>query len=116
MTNDYLKSRDEFVLTMGRELPSDWNLIRQRGWCASMLRLAQTRQSLAIAECNVELSKAQRTRIDNTTRDIESLCVTAGKGYGCKVGGDPRGCVVKLTVPSGYVNDFGREGICVPTK
>lgn len=28
--------------------------------------------------------------------------------------GDPRGCVLKLKVPSGKTNDFGREGICVP--
>ena len=28
--------------------------------------------------------------------------------------GDPRGCVVKLKVPSGYTNDMGREGVCVP--
>jgi hypothetical protein len=28
--------------------------------------------------------------------------------------GDPRGCVVKLRVPSGKTNDWGREGICVP--
>ena len=116
MNNDYLKSRDEFVLTMGRELPDDWNLIRQRKWCAAMMKLATIRQTLAVAECNYELSKSQRTRISNTTQAIEKLCVEAGPGYGCKVGGDPRGCVVKLTVPSGYVNDFGQEGICVPAK
>lgn len=28
--------------------------------------------------------------------------------------GDPRGCVLKLKVPSGTTNDWGREGICVP--
>jgi hypothetical protein len=28
--------------------------------------------------------------------------------------GDPRGAVVKLRVPSGYTNDMGREGVCVP--
>lgn len=116
MSSEYLKNRDEFVLTMGRELPDAWNLIRQREWCAVMLKLAQTQQTLAVAECNYELSKGQRTRIGSTTQAIEALCVEAGTGYGCKVGGDPRGCVVKLIVPSGYVNDFGREGICVPTK
>jgi len=28
--------------------------------------------------------------------------------------GDPRGAVVKLKVPSGKTNDWGREGVCVP--
>jgi hypothetical protein len=31
-----------------------------------------------------------------------------------KFGGDPRGCVLKLQVPSGATNDWGREGVCVP--
>lgn len=30
------------------------------------------------------------------------------------IGGDPRGCVLKITVPSKSTNDWGREGICVP--
>lgn len=30
--------------------------------------------------------------------------------------GDPRGACVKLKVPSGRTNDWGQEGICVPTK
>ena len=28
--------------------------------------------------------------------------------------GDPRGAVLKLQVPSGRTNDWGREGVCVP--
>ena len=28
--------------------------------------------------------------------------------------GDPRGAVVKLKVPSGFTNDWGRVGVCVP--
>lgn len=31
-------------------------------------------------------------------------------------GGDPRGCVLKLKVPSGKTNDWGHEGICVPAR
>lgn len=36
-------------------------------------------------------------------------------GVGVVFQGDPRGCTVKLTLPSGYTNDISREGICVPT-
>ena len=28
--------------------------------------------------------------------------------------GDPRGCTVKLKMPSGATNDFGHTGVCVP--
>ena len=28
--------------------------------------------------------------------------------------GDPRGAVLKLKVPSGRTNDWGRDGVCVP--
>lgn len=28
--------------------------------------------------------------------------------------GDPRGAVLKVKVPSGVTNDWGREGVCVP--
>lgn len=30
--------------------------------------------------------------------------------------GDPRGCVLKVRVPSGRTNDSGREGICIPVR
>ena len=35
-------------------------------------------------------------------------------GFGVLTQGDPRGAVLKITVPSGRTNDWGREGICVP--
>jgi hypothetical protein len=60
---------------------------------------------------------------------IEKACaaVNAGIGCNCEAGskpctfiphfnGDPRGAVVKLSVPSGRTDDWGREGICVPTR
>ena len=36
---------------------------------------------------------------------------------GCKplFSGDPRGCTVKLILPDGFANDWGQEGLCVPT-
>lgn len=30
--------------------------------------------------------------------------------------GDPRGCCVKLRVPSGRTDDMEREGMCIPTR
>jgi hypothetical protein len=44
----------------------------------------------------------------------EKLCTSIG----CKMvtQGDPRGNTLKIQVPDGYTNDWGREGICVPTS
>jgi hypothetical protein len=30
--------------------------------------------------------------------------------------GDPRGNTIKIRVSDGYTNDWGREGICIPTS
>ena len=40
--------------------------------------------------------------------------IASGLGFGVIFDGDPRGCTVKLTVPSGYTNDWGKAGLCVP--
>ncbi len=46
---------------------------------------------------------------------IRAIVADMGPGFGVVFQGDPRGCTVKVTVPSGRTNDWGREGICVPT-
>jgi len=51
--------------------------------------------------------KAERIR----ERINAELDVYDCKGY---FQGDPHGCCVKIVVPDGYTNDWGREGICVP--
>jgi hypothetical protein len=45
---------------------------------------------------------------------VAELCAQ----FACKpvFGGDPRGATLKIQVPDGYSNDFGGEGICVPTS
>lgn len=37
-------------------------------------------------------------------------------GFTPVFGGDPRGCVLKIAVPSGKTDDWGREGLCVPVR
>lgn len=46
---------------------------------------------------------------------IRAIVGELGAGFGVLFQGDPRGSTVKITVPSGYTNDWGREGICVPS-
>jgi hypothetical protein len=45
---------------------------------------------------------------------VEKLCELIG----CKpiFQGDPRGNTLKIQVPDGYTNDWGNEGLCVPTS
>jgi hypothetical protein len=48
-------------------------------------------------------------------RRIRQIVAELGQGFGVTFGGDPRGATVKIQVPSGRTNDWGKEGICVPT-
>lgn len=64
----------------------------------------ETRTHGTVPRVNVQEAKIQER--------VEKLCAT----YGLKpiFQGDPRGAVLKLKVPSGRTNDWGRTGICVP--
>jgi hypothetical protein len=56
------------------------------------------------------------TRIARREQSIRSTVERICAPYGIKPDfqGDPRGAVVKLKVPSGRTNDWGRVGVCVP--
>jgi len=49
-------------------------------------------------------------------RRVTMLLNETAMSVGCSVkfSGDPRGCTVKLVLPSGNTNDWGKEGWCVP--
>lgn len=57
-------------------------------------------------------------RIEKRETQIEKrltvLAAQLGTGFAVVFQGDPRGVTVKLTLPSGKTNDFGREAFCVP--
>jgi len=125
----YQKDRDEFLEIIVKEgMPVTT--------ARKLLRYAATLDRLAVALCNGDYP------CDNGERKTK-LCPRCGLGYApnsfrygvcpdCRtaelvrtvlpagftpiIGGDPRGCVLKLQVPSGKTNDWGREGICVPTR
>lgn len=63
-------------------------------------------------ERNAELAELAELETPNLRALIEALIVPAGGGV--VFGGDPRGCTVKITVPSGKTDDWGEDGICVP--
>ena len=61
-----------------------------------------------------EASKRDEAKEERIKVKVSALCKT----FGCKpvFQGDPRGNTLKVQVPDGYTNDWGREGICVPTS
>jgi len=120
------KSRNEFIhlfmkhaTLTGSQTEGDLHRAAVR-----LLRYGATLGRLAEEQCNgyqdwkgnwderaTQRSEAKEERI---RAKAEKLCAQ----FGCHIvtQGDPRGNVLKIQVPSGYTNDWGREGIGVPTS
>lgn len=85
--------------------------------CASLLRQAASYDREMVKLCNGEIQYSSDGELPAFTRNlgkrIEKLAERVG-AVSVKLGGDPRGCVVKLVWPNGETNDFGKEGWCVP--
>ena len=81
-------------------------------------------QRIAVRECNGHQTYDGKWDEKAAQKDqrIELRLQTELTGlvsqYGIKPDyqGDPHGAVVKLQVPSGFYNDWGKGGICVPTR
>jgi hypothetical protein len=80
-----------------------------------LMRWAKTHLHFAEAACNRGLQPRPDARLRSADR-LEQRIIDACLPYGMTavMGGDPRGCTVKLKVPSGKTDDFGATGICVP--
>lgn len=135
----YQKDREEFISIMRTEGMEEHT-------ARVLMRHGSTLQRLAEAECNGDdwrddrgprhklstldrafcgeeepkrLAKHWPNVTCSTCRSLRLEQIVAEKlpkGFGVKTQGDPRGAVLKITVPSGKTNDWGREGICVPTR
>ena len=121
------KERHEFIAMLYEHSPHEWQasdppmFIQKQA--ELLMRYGATLQRLAEELCNgyrdaqgnwdarhAELAEKKQER-------IEGKAAKVAQSIGGKVvtGGDPRGCVLKIIFPDGYTNDWGREGICVPT-
>jgi len=129
MTNT--KAKLEFVWAMARNTRAT---VRQ---CEALMRYAATLQRLAEDDCNIatddEGLAARESKRRQMRGRIRAVCDDIGKQHtdlcyrrnecACPAehvpipvfSGDPRGAVLKIRVPSGYTNDWGKEGICVPS-
>lgn len=96
----------ELALLLGRETKANVSDAMK------MLRNAKRWNSLVTEECNRELTaKEHATKL--RVRDALRIQARDIGATGVILSGDPRGCVVKLTVKSKASNDFGGEGICI---
>ncbi len=77
-----------------------------------LIYFAGQHHKLAEDACN---GPDDTTQQDAVCTAIERLARMVGAS-GVILGGDPRGCTVKLTFKDGHTNDFGKEGYCVPTS
>lgn len=85
-----------------------------------LIRLARRHHRLAELCCGdgsinqAQKAKAAEVEIEKVRERLEHVIQYFGKGWGVRCSGDPRGCTVKLVMPSGRTNDWGKEGYCVP--
>jgi hypothetical protein len=98
--------RGRFVEVMSREgVPESVSL--------RVLRAAAIHVRLAVIACNRGMTRAEERKDERTEERIVEML----KPYGIEpqFQGDPRGCTVKLKLPSGRSNDWGGERVyCVP--
>ena len=110
MTRDKM----EFTAILARECPQ----ISALGVVAiaqKLMRLGATFNRMAVEQCNREWTEADEKKRERIRQRIMMLSDDLGFDKTPRFQNDPRGCTVKLRVPSGRTNDWGQEGICVPT-
>lgn len=98
---------EDFASTMHREAAIP------RGACDKLRELARRHHRLQEEYCNGVFDTDEWARRDERI-EARIIALLAPYDVTPKFGGDPRGCTVKLQVPSGKTDDWGAEGICVP--
>jgi hypothetical protein len=81
-----------------------------------ILKLSARYCTLQEHDCNRGLTDKERQLESGIERRIRLQCRELGPGFAPVFQGDPRGATVKLKVPSGFYNDWGQTGLCVPTS
>lgn len=115
MANCSTKEKMKFAYAMAKHSNATLHDLQR------ILRYGATYHGIQERECNgyanTDWGRAQEARDKDKARRMEAKLRSETKSFGADVtfGGDPRGCTVKIVVPDGYTNDWGKEGICVPT-
>ena len=98
--------RATFYAALQREYPTR-NI---DGVAAKLLRLGATSLLYAERDCSDEYWYNS-----DPTRERKEACSEL-PGLSPDLSGDPRGHMLKLKTPSGYTDDWGQTGLCVPTS
>ena len=87
-------------------------------WCQQIIRLAKRHTRLCLRQCNDSTFPTDGGGGYPLLDDMEQQIRGSLKGWDCRYQvrfiRDPRGCTVKLLLPTGYLNDMANEGLCVP--
>lgn len=127
-------TRQKFIDLIRAEATGDWSTWNERNEFAKrVLRYGTTYGRIQETACNSpehwsndaavnkqiaanwqEMLDRNEKKAERIEAKLTALCAK----YGIKpiFQGDPRGNTIKLQVPSGKTDDWGREGICVPTS
>lgn len=84
-----------------------------------VMRHANTIQRIAALECSVEMSEREAARVEKRAAACERRIaeILAPYNVTADFSGDPRGCCVKVRLPSGRANSWGGDGLyCVPSR
>ena len=121
------KQRWEFIETLLHHLDQNGNWSWYHDgipFAKRLLRYGATLGRIAENQCNgyqewngnwdQKAADREEQKEERIRMKVTVLCGT----FGCTpvFQGDPRGNVLKIQVPDGYTNDWGKEGICVPTS
>jgi hypothetical protein len=110
------EERYKFVSILADEFEDYEKRQEIRNLAPSLMRNAKAYATIQERWCSEEMSEATTTRLEKREANIEKWFTTTLQPFGITPDfqGDPRGAVVKLKVPSGRTDDWGKTGICVP--
>jgi hypothetical protein len=102
------KEKIEFAFLMARHSSATIHDLQR------IMRYGSSIGRIAEDQCNRGLTPEEELKLLRLLKKVSTIC----KSFGAVAvfQNDPRGCTVKIQVPDGYTNDWGREGICVPTS
>lgn len=108
------RDRAEFVARLVSEIPDKVSAVTDAAFL--IMRHGATYARIQEAWCNEEMGDRRTREMMAKEARIEKRITELCEPFGFKADfqGDPRGATVKIRVPSGYTNDWGRTGICVP--
>jgi hypothetical protein len=111
------KQREEFLARLQDEFPEkSFREVLEAG--RLILRHSATYARIQETWCNEEMDDARTKQMEAKEARLEArlqeICQSLSPDCAPDFQGDPRGTTVKIKLPSGYTDDWGRTGFCVP--